>query len=110
MRHTHTETLCHTLGDEVITTPHANLAEWIKLTSDKNQTRLTKYEFGHHPRLGDPIKRPPREEKSRFQLKASQSPSLKKSKILLTSTAPGFEEFRPLKRAGWPDLNQPDAD
>jgi hypothetical protein len=122
MRHTHTETLRHTLGDEVITTPHANLAEWIKLTSDKNmwkrlssswlvnQTRLTKYEFGHHPRLGDPIKRPPRKEKSRFQLKASQSPSLKKSKILPTSTPPGFEDSRPLKRAGWPDLNQPDAD
>jgi hypothetical protein len=29
MRHTHTEALRSTLGEEVLTTPHANLAEWI---------------------------------------------------------------------------------
>jgi hypothetical protein len=71
MRHTHTEALRSTLGEEVITTPHANLAEWIKLTADRSawkrlstdwlnrQQRLTECQFGHHPRLGEPIKRPP---------------------------------------------------
>jgi hypothetical protein len=37
MHHTHTEALQSTLGDKVsITTPHANLAEWIKLTADQS--------------------------------------------------------------------------
>jgi hypothetical protein len=79
MRHTHTEALRSTLGVEVITTPHANLAEWIKLTADRNawkrlgidwlnrQQRHTAYQFGHHPRLGEPIKKPPcADQKSRF--------------------------------------------
>jgi hypothetical protein len=71
MRHTHTETLRSTLGEQVITTQHAKLAEWIKLTSDQNmwkklsrnwlsnQVKHTEIEFGHHPKLGHPIARPP---------------------------------------------------
>jgi hypothetical protein len=79
MRHTHTEALRSTLGEEVITTPHGNLAEWIKLTADRStwkrlstdwlnrQQRLAVCQFGHHPRLGEPIKRPPcADEKSRL--------------------------------------------
>jgi hypothetical protein len=62
--HTHTEALWSTLGEEVITTPHANLAEWIKLTVDRDawkrlgtdwlnrQQKHTVCQFGHHPKLG----------------------------------------------------------
>jgi hypothetical protein len=86
MRHTHTEALRSTLGEEVITTPHANLAECIKLTADRStwkrlstdwlnrQQRLAVCQFGHHPRLGEPIKRPPcAYEKSRLH-EASSHP------------------------------------
>jgi hypothetical protein len=86
MCHTHTEVLPSTLGDEVITTPHANLAEWIKLTADRSawkrlstdwlnrQQRLTVRQFGHHPRLGEPIKRPPRADKKSRLHEASSHP------------------------------------
>jgi hypothetical protein len=60
MSHTHTEALRSTLGDEVITTPHANLANWAKLASDqhgawkrlgtdwlKRQLRHTENQHGH---------------------------------------------------------------
>jgi hypothetical protein len=80
MRHTHTETLRSILGEEVITTPHANLAEWIKLTADRTawkrlgtdwlnrQQRHTECQYGHHPRLGEPVRKPPgADQKSRFQ-------------------------------------------
>jgi hypothetical protein len=69
MCHTHTEVLRNTLGDEVITTPHANLAEWIELTTDQGtwkrlstdrlnrKQRYTKNQYGHHPKLGEPVKK-----------------------------------------------------
>jgi hypothetical protein len=107
MRHTHTETLLHTLGEQVITTPHANLAEWIKLTTDLNawkrlgstwivnQMRYSVQKYGYHPRLGDPVTRPPREEKTRL-IKARPLPS-------------HALEILPQERASRHNLDQPDT-
>jgi hypothetical protein len=121
MRHTHTETLLHTLGEQVITTPHANLAEWTKLTTDlntwkrlsstwiANQMRYSVQKYGYHPRLGDPVIRPPREEKTRL---TKARPLLSHALETLppkTSPPDADEESRSQERASRHNLDQPDT-
>jgi hypothetical protein len=120
MRHTHTETLRSTLGEEVITTPHAKLAEWTKLTRDQNmwkklsrnwltnQVKHTALQFGHHPKLGKPITRPPCEQKSRLTSQATLKDTPAETETP-QETPPESKESRLKKRASWPRLDQPDA-
>jgi hypothetical protein len=87
MRHTHTEALRSTLGDEVITTPHVNLAKWVKLTSarprhvEKTRHRLAQeatktYQKSAHtspPSRRTGKKKPPRTDKNPVCMKRACS-------------------------------------
>jgi hypothetical protein len=120
MRHTHTETLIHTLGEQVITTPHANLAEWIELTTDQNawkklgskwianQMRHSVQQHGYHPKLGEPVTRPPCEKKTRLtKARPLLSPALETLPPKTPSHA--SEESRLQEHAGWHNLDRPDT-
>jgi hypothetical protein len=120
MRHTHTETLIHTLGEQVITTPHANLAEWIELTTDRNawkrlgskwianQMRYSVLKHGYHPKLGEPVTRPPCEKKTRLtKARPLLSPALETMSPKTHSHT--SEESRLQEHASRHNLDRPDT-
>jgi hypothetical protein len=130
MRHTHTEALRSTLGEGVITTPHANLAEWIKLTADRSawkklgtdwlnrQQKHTVNQFRHHPRLGEPIKKPPcANENSRLREANSHPHEIPFNSEVCFSKNPNMETQAPCNESLCPHeqacqsyrLEQPDA-